>query len=65
MPDTSEKLVRTVNSVDVHFVHSTPPQLAVTAFGTVPTTGWTKAHLVQRSPDHPPADGVYEFDEAP
>jgi hypothetical protein len=63
---SAEKLVIRVNSVEARLVSPKPPrlglpELVVTAYGTVPTTGWSKGQLVSKNPK-PTPDGVYEFE---
>jgi hypothetical protein len=41
---------------------SDPPNLVVTAEGTVPTGGWTEVQLIRRVYDKEPADGIWEYD---
>jgi hypothetical protein len=53
MAAENEKHVTLVETVDARFVAPTPPrlglpELVVSATGSVPTTGWSKAHLVKR-----------------
>ena len=54
--------IREVKTVDLYLVESTPPKVAVTAAGVVPTTGWTGPELAPWISLTPPADGIQDFD---
>jgi len=41
---------------------SLPPNLLVTAYGKVPTAGWSKVQLLRRIYVTPPSDGIWEYD---
>ncbi len=51
-----------VKSVSLALLQSKPPQLAITATGSVPTTGYTDPQLVPYLYTVPPSDGIYDFD---
>ncbi len=50
----------------LHVVHviqtSFPPNLQITAYGEVPTGGWSKVQLLRRQYVKPPSDGIWEYD---
>ena len=54
--------VLTVDDAQVGIMKSDPPQISITAEGTVRTTGWGKAHLEAHIYVHPPPDGIYGFE---
>jgi hypothetical protein len=51
-----------VDSVRCAINKSNPPQLVVTAYGNVPTGGWTGPTLEPRVYVAPPADGIWDYD---
>ena len=57
-----EKNVYTVDDAQVAIMKSDPPQISITAEGTVRTTGWSKARLEPHFYVHPPPDGIYGFE---
>ena len=57
-----ETKVLTVDDAQVGIMKSDPPQISITAEGTVRTTGWSKAHLEAHIYVHPPPDGIYGFE---
>jgi hypothetical protein len=56
------QLVLEVTEVNLAILESFPPQLQITAFGTVPTTGWTNPQLIPYTYIQAPPDGIYDFD---
>jgi hypothetical protein len=56
------KRVPIINNVTYKLQTSDPPNLIVTAEGTVPTGGWTEVQLVRRIYLKEPADGIWEYD---
>jgi len=53
--------VLTVKDVQLKILKSYPPQLSISAHGTVPTPGWSNAELVPFMYIDPPFDGIYDF----
>ena len=51
-----------VKSVRLFTHKSSQPILNISAFGTVPTGGWSDASLVPHVYVQPPPDGIYDFD---
>jgi hypothetical protein len=51
-----------ITEVNVAILESFPPQLQVTVFGTVPSTGWSNPQLVPYTYIQAPPDGIYDFD---
>jgi hypothetical protein len=51
-----------IKNVTLALLKSKPPQLAITAIGSVPTTGYSNPHLIPYHYFVPPADGIYDFD---
>lgn len=49
-------------AVDLKLLKSSPPQLAITAFGLVRTGGWKNGALEPRYYINPPQDGIQDFD---
>jgi hypothetical protein len=58
------KHIRSVVSVDLSLLKSHPPQLLISALGTVPTGGWKNGTLEPRFYIVPPTDGIQDFDFA-
>ena len=58
----NETKVYTVEDAQVGIMKSDPPQISITAEGTVRTTGWTKGRLEAHIYVHPPPDGIYGFE---
>jgi hypothetical protein len=59
----SQSKVLRVRSVKLALLEkSEPPQLAITAQGTVPTPGWRAPELIPYVYIQPPPDGMYDFD---
>ena len=58
----NEKSVYTVEDAQVGIMKSDPPQISITAEGTVRTTGWTKGRLEAHIYVQPPPDGIYGFE---
>jgi Protein of unknown function (DUF5818) len=59
----SQSKVLRVRSVEVALLEKRePPQLAITAQGTVPTPGWKAPALIPYVYIQPPPDGIYDFD---
>lgn len=59
---STSKVLR-VRSVELALLEkSEPPQLAITAQGTVPTPGWTAPELIPYVYIQQPPDGIYDFD---
>jgi hypothetical protein len=56
------KSVSSVKSVCFSINKSNPPQLGVTASGTVSSSGWSDANLIPRVYVAQPEDGIQEFD---
>jgi hypothetical protein len=56
------QLVLEVTEVNLAILESFPLQLQITAFGTVPTTGWTNPQLIPYTYIQAPPDGIYDFD---
>lgn len=54
--------VREITDLQLSVFESFPPQIQVTAFGTVPTGGWTNPQLVPYTYVQAPPDGIYDFD---
>jgi hypothetical protein len=54
--------VQSVTQVSLSVLESFPPQLQITASGTVPTAGWTNPQLLPRTYIQAPLDGIYDFD---
>jgi hypothetical protein len=54
--------VQSVTQVSLGVLESFPPQLRITASGTVPTAGWTNPQLLPRIYIQAPPDGIYDFD---
>ena len=59
---SKETKVYTVDDAQVGINKSDPPQISVTAEGTVRTTGWTNGRLEAHIYVHPPPDGIYGFE---
>ncbi|AFZ31683.1 hypothetical protein Glo7428_3197 [Gloeocapsa sp. PCC 7428] len=57
-----KKKVLEVQEIKLAILESFPPQLSITAIGTVPTQGWKNAELIPYVYIQPPIDGIYEFD---
>lgn len=57
-----KKKVLEVQDVQLSVLESFPPQLQITAVGTVPTGGWENAELIPYIHIQPPVDGVYDYD---
>ena len=55
----SKHTVYRVDEVTVVLLKSNPPKLSVTAYGTVPTAGWSKSELPPYVYIMPPADGIH------
>ena len=53
--------VYTVESVKLTITTSNPPELQITATGTVPSQGYTNPELVKIVYHVPPPDGIYEY----
>ena len=51
-----------VSEVQLHILKSRPPQLDISADGTVRTSGWKNAELSPYVYVTPPEDGIQEFD---
>ncbi len=58
----TKKKVLEVQNVKLSILESLPPKLSITAFGTVPTTGWKDAELIPHVYIQPPPDGIYGYD---
>jgi len=56
------KRVPRVTDVTYELQTSDPPNLVVTAEGTVPTGSWTEVQLIRRVYEKEPADGIWEYD---
>jgi hypothetical protein len=56
------KRVPIINDVKYELQTSEPPNLVVTAEGTVPTGGWTEVQLIRRVYEKEPAGGIWEYD---
>jgi hypothetical protein len=54
--------VQSVTQVSLDVLESFPPQLQITASGTVPTAGWTNPQLLPRTYIQAPPDNIYDFD---
>lgn len=61
-PATATTTVATIDSVHCAINLSNPSQLVVTAFGTVPTGGWSGENLAPRVYVAAPADGIWDYD---
>ncbi len=57
----SQKVLLT-NDVELAILKSNPPQLSISAIGSVTTSGWTNGQLIPYVYVKPPEDGIYEFD---
>jgi len=53
--------ILSVKDVRLSILKSNPPQLSISATGTVPTPGWSNAELVPFRYIDPPFDGIYDF----
>jgi len=53
--------ILSVSDVHLKILKSNPPQLSISAFGSVPTSGWSNAELVPFMYIDPPLDGIYDF----
>lgn len=51
-----------ITEINVRVLESFPPQLQVTVFGTVPSTGWSNPQLIPYTYVQAPPDGIYDFD---
>jgi hypothetical protein len=51
-----------VDSIKCAINKSNPPELVVTAYGTVPKSGWTDEQLEPRQYTTPPADSTWDYD---
>lgn len=60
-PQPMQKILE-ITDLHVSILESFPPQIRVTAFGTVPTGGWTNPQLVPYTYVQAPPDGIYDFD---
>lgn len=56
--------IRSIQTVDLSLLKSNPPQLLVSAIGTVSSGGWKNGTLDARHYFVPPADGIQDFDFA-
>ncbi len=54
--------VYSIKEINLSILESFPPQLHISALGTVTTSGWTNGALIPRLYITPPANGIYEFD---
>ena len=57
-----EAKVYAVNEVSLSFTGSMPPFAVIGARGQVPSSGWSRGHLVPRIYLTPPSDGIWDFD---
>ena len=57
-----KKKVLEVQNVKLSILESVPLKLSITAFGTVPTSGWKNADLIPYIYIQPPPDGIYDYD---
>lgn len=60
--DVMPESVQSVNQVSLNVLESFPPQLRITASGTVPTADWTNPQLLPRTYIQAPPDDIYDFD---
>jgi hypothetical protein len=60
-PNTMQ-LVLEITEVNLALLESFPPQLQITVFGTVPSTGWKNPVLIPYTYIQAPPDGIYDFD---
>lgn len=60
--DETLEHVPTILKIEYAIEKTNPPNLLVTAYGQVPTLGWTKVQLLRRIYVTPPADGIWEYD---
>jgi hypothetical protein len=51
-----------ITEMNVRVLESFPPQLQVSVFGTVPSTGWSNPQLLPYTYVQAPPDGIYDFD---
>ena len=58
----TKKKVLEVQNVKLSILKSFPPKLSITAFGTVPTSGWKDAELIPYVYIQPPPNGIYDYD---
>lgn len=58
----SETRVYTVEDAQVSIEEGKPPQISITAEGTVRTTGWSNGRLEAHIYVQPPPDGIYGFE---
>lgn len=56
------KKILEVTEVKLAILESFPPQLRISASGTVPTGGWSSPRLVPYIYIQPPPDGIFDFD---
>jgi hypothetical protein len=56
------QLILEVTEIELSVLESFPPQLQVTAFGTVPSAGWKNPQLIPYTYIQAPPDGIYDFD---
>lgn len=61
-PAAGAETVAHIDSVHCAILKSDPPQLVVTAYGNVPTGGWTGEQLEPRTYAAPPAGGIWDYD---
>jgi hypothetical protein len=54
--------VQAVNQINLAILESFPPQLRITALGTVASAGWTNPQLLPRTYIQAPPDDIYDFD---
>lgn len=62
MTKVTKKKILEVRKVKLSILESLPLQLNITAFGTVPTSGWEDAELIPYVYIQPPPDGIYDYD---
>lgn len=56
------KKILTVDDIQITLLKSNPPQLTISAVGTVSSGGWSNGQLVEYVYIVPPSDGMYEYD---
>ncbi len=54
--------VMSVSEVRYAILRKSPPDIVVSAVGTVPTSGWNNPHLTPWIYVSPPEDGIQDFD---
>ena len=61
-PQPEQQQVMAVHDVNIAILKSMPPQIVVSAIGTVSTGGWSEPQLVPYIYVKPPEDGIQDYD---